>query len=243
MIIDAHCHLGQGRYKCLSADALLKSMDDNGIDKAVIVPVEEYIAVNNEEGNAFILSQVKRNPGRFYGFAVASPWYGAAAAENLKRFLDKGLAGVKFNSCIQGFTLNDDIVYPLIEVAKDYRVPVFFHTGTPMQALPLHLRELAQRYPDVDFIMGHMGAWDFGYDVFHAAQGMGNLYLDISKNLAAVVASRLKDTGADRMIFSSDMPRSDQRFELDKLKEVCTDEADFERICCKNIMKLLEKKK
>lgn len=56
MIIDAHAHLGQGRYKSLAPEELLRQMDEHGIDRAVICPVEEQIILHNREGNDFIFT-------------------------------------------------------------------------------------------------------------------------------------------------------------------------------------------
>ncbi len=44
---------------------------------------------------------------------------------------------------------------------QEYRVPVYFHTGTMIMAEPFQLRELAGEFPNVNFIMGHSGNTDF----------------------------------------------------------------------------------
>jgi len=239
-VIDAHCHIGNGRYKKQDAEALIRSMDTCGIEKAVIVPVEEYITVNNEEGNNYILAAVKRYDGRLIGFATVNPWYGQKAVDMLRKYLKQGLKGVKLNPSLQGFLLNDDIVYPIIETAKYYKVPVYFHTGTPIHSLPFQLRDLAVRYPEVNFIMGHMGAWDFGYDTMLAVRGLKNIFLETSLNLSCVIESVIREAGSDRVIFGSDSPRSDQKYELEKVTSSCNREEDLEKILYKNITQLLE---
>jgi predicted TIM-barrel fold metal-dependent hydrolase len=50
-------------------------MDGNGIDRAVICPVEERIILHYRDGNDFIARQARAHPTRFIGFAVANPCF------------------------------------------------------------------------------------------------------------------------------------------------------------------------
>jgi Predicted metal-dependent hydrolase of the TIM-barrel fold len=239
MVIDAHCHIGNGRYKKLNVDELIQSMDSCGIDKSIIVPVEEYIAVNNEEGNEYILNAVKRNKNRLYGFAVANPWYGQKAVENIKRYLDYGLRGVKLNPSVQGFLLNDELVYPIIAAAQSYGVPVYFHTGTPVHSLPLQLRDLAINFPKVNFIMGHMGAHDFNYDIINAVKNVNNIFLETSMSISDVIERAINEGGANKVIFGSNTPRSIQRYEMEKVISVCRSDDELEKIFSSNILSII----
>jgi hypothetical protein len=239
MIVDAHRHIGSGRYKTLSADDLLRSMDECRIDRAVVVPVEEYLAVDNDTGNALILSEVRKNSGRLYGFATANPWYGQKAVESIRRFLGEGLRGIKLHPPLQGFVLNDEVVYPLVAEAEAYRVPVYFHTGTPVQSLPLQLRDLAARFAGVNFIMGHMGAHDFNYDIVAAACGMSNIYLESSMSLSDITGRAIRELGAGKVVFGSNAPRSTQGYELEKASSQCRSEEEREFVLSGNMLRLL----
>lgn len=240
MIIDAHCHLGDGRYKKLDINTLLKEMDEQKIQKAVIIPVEEYITVYNEEGNEYILKAVNENRDKFAGFATVNPWYGSKGIEMLKKYLEKGLKGIKLNPSLQGFLLNDRIVYDIVEAAQSYKVPVYFHTGTPVHSMPFMLRDVAMSFPKVNFIMGHMGAYDFGNDLITSAKGMDNIYLDTSLNLSCTIKMAINNLGADKVIFGSDAPRSTQKFELEKVYTACSNKEDLDKVLGGNIMSLLE---
>lgn len=155
MIVDGHCHLGHGRLKRQSADELLREMDRWGVDRAVICPVEEQIILHNHEGNLAMLEAMRAHPDRFVGFAVANPWYGEKAVEELRWALGEGLRGLKLDSARQGFFLCSPLVYPLLEVVAEWGLPVYCHTATPIYALPMQLRWLAAEFPQVPFIMGH----------------------------------------------------------------------------------------
>ena len=108
--MDIIAFVGEDLYCKQSPEMLLEEMDRNGVSRSFIAPSEKYVTVYNREGNDWIAQICKRWPDRFCGYAVANPWYGEAAVEELKRALDLGLQAVYFDSSIQGFTISDEIV-------------------------------------------------------------------------------------------------------------------------------------
>jgi predicted TIM-barrel fold metal-dependent hydrolase len=238
-IIDAHCHIGQGRLKKQSAAELLRSMDENHIERAVIVPVDEQIAFYNEEGNAAVLEAAKSSGGRLIGFAVVNPWSGGQGIDMVRRYLDAGLRGVKLNTARQGIYLFDELVVELVAALREYRVPFFVHTGTPLYALPMHLRELARQFPDTNFIMGHMGCYDFVSDYPRVIEGLKNIYLDTSLTLSNFIKGAVETAGADRVIFGSDAPRSTQKFELENVRRAIQDPQVLDKVLYSNINALV----
>ena len=170
-VIDFHCHVGcpmghdPARY--------LRTMDDAGIDRSCINCIFHGDA---RRGNDLVARFVDKHPDRFIGLGTANPWHGEAALAELDRaIVDLGLSGFKFHSLIQGFHLNDPLfVYPLVEKAIDLDVPVYFHCGTPIMAVPYKMQDLAQLYPQAKLIMGHRG-WDFHFDVIYVEQNCPHL--------------------------------------------------------------------
>lgn len=215
MIVDAHCHVGVGHEYAQSAADLLRAMDAYHIDRAVICPVDRCMAVDNQEGNDLMLATVRAYPDRFYAYATANPWYGTRAVTELRRAIGAGARAIKLHPSLQGFLLCDDLVYPIIELAEDLGVPVYFHTGTPAFAQPMQLAELALRFPNVPLIMGHMGSTDFKADALPAASLAANIYLDTSWILPGLVSRAVEQLGPERVIFSSDSPLSELPVELE----------------------------
>ena len=239
MKIDSHAYIGNGIYKKQTAEDILRDMDRVGIDKSVLVPVEEFITVYNEEGNRMILSEKNAHPDRFYGFAAVNPWYGKKAEEILVKAFEEGLDGAFFVSSVQGFSINDPLVDPLMEICAKYKKPVYFHTGTPAFALPLQLAYLARRHRDVNFIMGHSGANDFVYDIDASMKDTGNLYLDTSLNYCETIFRIVKDY-PDRVIFGSESPRSPLEFEYSKAARSADDPAVLEKVFSGNLLRIME---
>lgn len=237
-IVDAYCIVSEVDACGVSVDSLLESMDANAVDRAVIRCDNHCAAVSNYEGNSFVGNIISKYPDVFYGFAMANPWYGEKATEEIEYWLKSGFNGVCFNPLVQGFTINDEIVFPLIDICEEYNVPVYFTTGTPMQALPFQVLSLARRYPRVNFIIGHMGANDYIGDAFASAEQAPNIYLDTSLNLTYNMRVASK-TFHDKMIFGSALPRSNQNFELKKLRQAVTDDCILKKILSQNILSIL----
>jgi hypothetical protein len=221
-VIDAHVHVGQGREKQLTVEELLGEMDRWGVDRAVICPVDEEIVVENRAGNDRILAAVRAHPDRLVGFAVANPWYGEAAVEELRRAIGEGLRGLKLKSSVQGFRLSDEWIDPVVAVAAESQLPVYCHTGTGNYAMPLQLAELARRFPDAPFIMGHGGAggdYNYYFDVIPAMELESNIYFETSTQTPAGVRRYLGGhlEWAERFIFGSNLPAASFRYELTKM--------------------------
>lgn len=238
--IDGLANLGAGRCKQQELGEILRNMQMSGIDKSMLCPVEEYVTVYNRAGNELIAAACREHPDRFYGYAVANPWYGEEAVQTLTEAFEAGLHGAFFVSSLQGFSINDPIVDPLIEVCRRYRRPAYFHTGTPCFALPLQLAYLARRFPEVDFIMGHCGANDFVYDIDASMYHTPNLYLETSLNYCETIYKVVADY-PDRVIFGSDSPRSPLAFELEKTMGASTRPDVMDAVLGGNLLRILEK--
>ena len=240
MIVDAHCHLGETPHYGQSAEDLLRQMDANGVDRAVIVGSGRHIVVENEEGNRSIAETVHRYPDRFYGFACVNPWYGEKAINELRRAVTEGLVGLKLHPSMQGYWANDPIVEPVIHTAIELRLPIYIHSGTPIYSLPLQIVELAEKYPAGTFIMGHMGGADFYVDVSSSAKRAPNLYYETSLTChVGYVDQIIVQAGHQRVLFGSDSPTSQQAAELLKVRLARMTDAQCKDVLGENFIHLL----
>lgn len=238
-IIDAHCHLGQGCCYSLTVDDLLRQMDDNNVASAVVVPTDRCLAVYNEEGNNEVLEAARRYPDRFIPFATANPWYGDRAISELKRAFAEGAAGLKLHPVIQGFSIIDEIAFKVVEVAIEHKKPIYFHTGTPVHSTPFQLMELAMRYPEGQFIMGHAAYADYWNDVVAAMKCVPNIAIETSQHLASFIKFLCDELGSDRFIYGSDAPKTAMKIEIEKITRYVESETDLEKIFSGNISRLL----
>ena len=225
MIIDAHVHIGTTinhfKRNRVGADDILRDMDQSGIDMAVLCPAGADLAITNREGNDLVAAAVRTHPDRFIGLGTANPWYGEEALAELHRAINGlGLSGFKFHSLIQGFHLNDPIlVYPLVEKAIELDVPVYFHCGTPIMAMPYKLQDLAHLYPEAKLIMGHRG-WDYHFDVIYVEENCPDLWIETSKCAYVNLEQSYNMGNAHRLLFGSDYPISLMTSELSKVRHL-----------------------
>lgn len=241
MIIDSHIVVGQGRYHNADPEAMIEQMDSCGIDRAMLSPVDHELAVDNRSGNERVMALAKKHPQHFLAYATANPWYGKRAEVELDRALQEGAAAVKLHPPLQGFMILEQLVHPLIEVARKYRAPVYIHTGTPAYALPLQLTELALAFSDVSFIMGKNGKSDFWLDAIPAMQGAENIFGDTAHDFPERgMANMIRQFGAERLIFSSNHPVARMPLEHEKVTALSLSNEEKQRILGGNMKRLLD---
>jgi predicted TIM-barrel fold metal-dependent hydrolase len=241
MLIDAYCVLGVDREYDLTAPALVQAMDRAGVDRAVIAPVDRYLAVDNQAGNDFILQAAAGHPGRFFAACSVNPWCGPAGLAELRRAIAAGARLIVLHPAVQGYLANDELVWPVLEVAQAERLPVYIHTGPPGNATPWQLVDLAERFPAVDLIMGHCGATDFWYDVNDAALAAPNIYIESSLSRPFAFVQRIPIVGLERCLMGSFAPNNEFGFEWDQMRQAVSPEA-FGPVCGGNLRRLLEKR-
>lgn len=208
-VLDGHVRIGIGREVSLAVPDLLATMAGLGIDAAMVAPDERAIAVDNRTGNAATAAAAAASGGVLRAYAVANPWFGAAAVDELARARDAGAVALAVDSVLQGFDLLDGLVEPLLEFAEAAGWFVYVRTGTPPNALPLPLATLARRHPGLPFVMGRSGATDFWIDAAPALRHAPNLHADTAYAPWDTVLSELArdpEIGPRRLVFTTDSP-------------------------------------
>ena len=149
----------------------------------------------------------------------------------LRSMLDEpGVVGIKLAHAHMHFRMDDPDYFGIYDVADEYGVPVYVHTGrSPFpgtaQEAPYteaqFLEEAITAYPDVPFILGHLGH-DFEPDftepldvVLELAQRHENVWLEPSAlsddadfRLPYAMDRMRQDGLVDRIIWGSDGPQS-----------------------------------
>ena len=192
MIIDIHNHLTvKSSPYHLPVEEYLRAMDENGVEKAVILG-KDYGEIGDRQGSNLpdeeTAAFVKSHPDRFIGFTAVHPDRGVDI--NLRRVEravhDLGLRGIKINPHA-GHYPNDERLYPVYEQATKHGIPVMFHTGVkaPSEGTrvkychPIYLDDVAVDFPDMTIIMAHSG-YPWVEEAILVGLYAGNVYADIS---------------------------------------------------------------
>lgn len=214
---------------------------------AVYAPLT-WGTVSNDEIVSILNDQRNRGPNGelWYFFGLASvnvhrfPEHADEELNQLRRALSRPMMkGVKLAFVHNELPMDDMNFDGIYEVAREFGVPVYHHIGSsPLRKMkdfktddersrylrssdPSALEWAIARYPEVPFILGHMGfdfnreGFDFTDEVYHLAQKYPNVYLEISAfglsnydpegKFMDAALSRLRDLDLlDRTLYGSD---------------------------------------
>ena len=227
MIIDIHNHLSvkTSPYH-LPAEEYLKAMDENQVERAVILG-KDYGKLGDQQQSNLPDEEtadfVKAHPDRFIGFTGVHPDRGTDY--NLRRVEravnDLGLRGIKINPHA-GHYPHDERLYPVYEKATELGIPVMFHTGVkaPSEGMrvkychPIYLDDVAVDFPDMTMIIAHAG-YPWVEEAILVGLYAGNVYADIStltqiegalgyEVMLPTLRKLTSSWGPERVIFGSD---------------------------------------
>lgn len=236
-VIDAHTHMNNRPLRFdsrgdthstqefvsardFTADMMIRDMDEVGIDRAITFPAAQP-ATDYSVGNAGVAEAMQKYPHRLIGFCRLNPRFGPEATAKMidHCIKDLGLRGIKLEPEIEWFpTISETLMFPIMDKAREYRIPVLIHCGGP-HSTPAMLGYLADLYPDVIIIMGHMGLDEGVDDAVIVAKKAENLVLETSvcSWLEHHLGPAIRAIGPTRLVFGSDHPHSPFGLELDKL--------------------------
>ncbi|TYL38023.1 amidohydrolase [Natronococcus pandeyae] len=147
----------------LSTDELVDWMDDNGIDRAVVLPFDYPESYPVQAPSSWVLDEVQAYPDRLVPFCSVDPREvdgEDAAGDLLEHYIDRGARG--FGELKIEMAVDDVRLEPLYELCATYELPILFHTDQQSMrdevGLP-RLESVLASYPEVDFIAHAHGWW------------------------------------------------------------------------------------
>lgn len=133
-----------------------------------------------------VADYVAQDPARLMGFLSVDPTQDGWEEELQHGHAELGLRGVKLLPMYAGFRVDDDSLTPLWEYADRHSLPVLLHTGTtfiaqaPLECtLPRSIEPVAVKYPNVKFILAHLGH-PYEGECVATIRKHPNVYADVS---------------------------------------------------------------
>ncbi|SCP98937.1 Predicted metal-dependent hydrolase, TIM-barrel fold [Anaerobium acetethylicum] len=254
MVIDIHTHLWPfeksneamkqyltnriSEYE-FTADGLLKSMENAGIDMSVISTLAFDSQMDNGQidlFNRFIADTVKHSDGKLEGFCTINPFEKGAGKYLRKCIEEYEMKGLKLHCNIQEFYPNDPVLDSVYGIMQEYGLPILFHSGgigvrpyKDVYGRPILHDETAIKFPELKIILGHAGRiW---YDeTAMLLRKHKNIYADISTNFGKTeetinypIKKLLEITkgwagNTEHLLFGSDFPFYGQTETMKNLK-------------------------
>lgn len=226
-----------------TVSGLLAHMDSHGVDRAVVLG----IATNPRQMHSVNDFAASIQSERLIPFGSVHP-DAPDVMEELHRIHALGLRGVKFHPEYQDFFVNEERMLPIYELCDRLGLVVVFHAGVdigypnPVHCTPARLAEVLSAFPKGRVVAAHFGGYALWTDVEACLAGK-NLYLDTSYSYSRMpgphASAIVKKHGADRILFGSDLPWSDERSERRFVDSFDLTEAEREAILGGNAVKLL----
>ncbi len=273
-----------------SLEKRLSDMDEAGIDRQAISLTMPGVDMATPEKAVRLsrvvndeLASISAEDGRFIGLASLPMLSPLDAAEELERAVkDLGLRGAGIFTNVKGKPIDLKEFWPVYERAAKLGVPLFIHPISPVNAeiyrdfhllavlgfpfettyaaTRLALSGLLEEYPDIIFVLSHMGGAlpylvgriDDGNRIYHAYQTeisrppseyLKKMYLDAASFFEPALNCALGFWGAEKILVGSDYPYGwvgDLRRCTDSIEDLNLNERDTEKILHKNVVRILK---
>ena len=214
-MIDFHTHtpiwdsptwLGGASF---DADEFVTFMDKSGIEQAVVLS-HDGLFNSTPEANDGVAGFVRQHPDRLVGFGTYTPRRKEAASEIERCFRDLGLRGLKLHPWLQGFSMHETTLDPIMEVVAQHQGIVLCHDGTPPYSTAGQIAALARRHPTVPVILGHAGLHDLWRESLLFTQETENLYICICGTPPYAARQILERAPLHKVLFGTDAGLSDR---------------------------------
>jgi predicted TIM-barrel fold metal-dependent hydrolase len=239
MIIDCHCHAGEGDGFTgpwdtnAPLDAYLRRARQAGSDRTVVFSAfhSDYTAANRR-----VAALVAEQPDRLIGFAFVN----ARADQGRVRAMvgtavrDYGFRGIKVHQH------DGRITREICATARAFRLPILYDVMGETAAVDLVARE----YPDVPFIIPHLGSFGDDYRaqvaVIDLLVRFPNVYADTSGvRRFDLLQQAIERAGAPKILFGSDGPWLHPGLELAKIRALNLPAAAERRVMGGNLLNLI----
>jgi uncharacterized protein len=241
MIIDCHCHAGKGDGLTGPWDtaAPLKTYMQQaraaGIERTVLFAAfhSDYVVANRQVGRI-----VAAHPERFYGFAFIHPQRDQGRVrqmvqEAVERF---GFVGIKVHR------YNGRITREICRAAQAFSLPVLYDVMGEVSVVEL----LAAEYPDVNFIIPHLGSfaddWQAQVALIDHLVRHPNIYTDTSGvRRFDLLQQAVRRAGPDKILFGSDGPWLHPGLELAKVQALELPMKEEQRVLGQTFLHLISR--
>lgn len=239
MIIDSHCHAGHGDGLTGPWDTAaplgqyLHRATRARIDQTVLFAAfhSDYATANRE-----VARIVAGRPERFYGFAFVHAARDRGRVMGLVRLAveEFGFVGIKVHRH------DAPISREVCVAARAFGLPVLYDVMGEVSVCEL----LAQEYPDVNFIIPHLGSfaddWRAQLALIDHLVRHPNIFTDTAGvRRFDLLEQAVKRAGADKILFGSDGPWLHPGVELAKVRYLNLSTSDEKMVLGGNFLRLI----
>ena len=238
MIIDVHCHAGKGDGLTGPWDTdaslahYLERADEAGVTHSVLLPAfhSDSAAVNHA-----LWGLVRPARRRFWGFCFLS---GKNDAGRVNELVSRAVSHYGFVG-IKAHRHESPISREICEAARRFSLPVLYDVAG--EVAPVEL--LATEYPEVSFIIPHLGSfaddWRAQLALIDMLERHPNVYTDSAGvRRFDLLQEAVRRASARKLLFGSDGPWLHPGVELAKIRALKLSRDDEDSVLYKNFLRL-----
>jgi len=222
-----------------------RSLDENGIDYAVCLPIAPYVTFDD-------LAEAKKQEPRILPFTSVDFTSDHDVAAKLAQDVERGALGLKLHPIIQNVSLLDPRTSQSLQAFEKLHKPVLIHTGpsgyylgkeksknTPAFGKVEYAEEVVRNFPGINFIIGHSGLF-WVNEVCRRMAKLPNVWMETSFQSPEMVQKLISIFGAEKVIYASDWPFGSRAPHIKIIKIACRGNQELEdQIFYKNAQELL----
>ena len=251
-------------YSDGTESGLRQSMNQAGIGLSVVQPVAtnpEKISHINDK----VLAVNRTTPETgICSFGAMHPASKDSEAE-LERLASAGVKGIKLHPCYEAIDIDDPRTVAILRKCRDLGLIVLIHSGWDIglpgsaAALPVKIRRALDLTGEMKLIAAHMGGWKSWEEAVKLLPETG-IFLDTAFSLGritrapgdshwtdeelemlspAVFCDLVRLFGDERILFGTDSPWTDQKEEIQKIKDLPLTQEEISTIISNNAKRLL----
>lgn len=267
MIIDMHAHIGEVMDFKMPGEVLIASMKKYNIDFSIISSCEAAAFDHNNKMLPYVIQKSQETvfqdtldfARKYKGKLAVMPWikpHYEKVSNELIAMIRNNLditVGIKVHPFHSFISFNSPQVEEYIKLAESFNLPILVHTGNTTECSCMGVYEMAVKYPNVNFIMGHMGLGTDNSEAIKLIKNQKNLYGDTAWVPLESTLLAIKECGIDKIMFGTDNPidgidtmginpkgeRSLYQQYFNELKDLISQE-EYEKLMYKNAIKFFK---
>jgi predicted TIM-barrel fold metal-dependent hydrolase len=241
--------------RAVDAAELLRSMDEEGVDKSVIFGFPWERAEHYRRHNDYIIEAVQQHPDRLIGFCCFSP-LSPGGPNEAERCILSGLSGVG-ELAVYGAGLSSRVADALEEVmalCAQFDVPFLLHTNEPVGhdyagKTPMTLRQIdrfLRAYPSNRIVLAHWGGGLFFYALMkkEVKEVLKNVWFDTAASPYLYIPDIYRIAGEvigfEKILFGTDYPLLRPQRYLNEMASAGLSARSIEQITGLNAKNLLK---
>jgi predicted TIM-barrel fold metal-dependent hydrolase len=251
IIIDCLTHISEGPDDVIGwgprflAEELLAQMDAPRqvlgkpaiIDKAIVFPALGLTVPTStlsfQEQHAYVLRSVQQYPDRFIGgMVVHARVLDDAAIKHLRALIsNENFRMIYIHPSLHKYWLpiktpsegegSKQLLYPIFELASEFDIPIYIHTGEQPYAIPATIDFVAGEFSTLKIIVGHLGTQGemFTIEALLVAERNRNVFMETSFAMPHMLIEAVHTLGSHRILFGSNCPPNEPTQQIMNVEE------------------------